>query len=72
LKNDIKQMDALIEQLLEGERLQHGHKTLPKRTSFTYLNPFTAQSTQLTETRRAQALVFTFANASPKLITVSC
>lgn len=28
LKNDIHQMDTLIEQLLEGERLQHGHKVL--------------------------------------------
>jgi signal transduction histidine kinase len=28
LKSDINQMDTLIEQLLEGERLQHGHKVL--------------------------------------------
>ncbi|MFO7551860.1 MAG: HAMP domain-containing sensor histidine kinase [Haliea sp.] len=28
LKNDIKQMDTLIEQLLEGERLQNGHNFL--------------------------------------------
>lgn len=28
LKNDINQMDTLIEQLLEGERLQLGHKVL--------------------------------------------
>ena len=28
ISNDIKQMDTLIEQLLEGERLQHGHKAL--------------------------------------------
>lgn len=28
IKNDIKQMDRLIDQLLEGERLQHGHKVL--------------------------------------------
>ena len=28
IRNDIKQMDRLIEQLLEGERLEHGHKAL--------------------------------------------
>jgi signal transduction histidine kinase len=34
LKNDIKQMDVLIEQLLEGERLQHSHKTLHLSTYY--------------------------------------
>jgi signal transduction histidine kinase len=34
LKNDIKQMDTLIEQLLEGERLQHGHKILHLSTYY--------------------------------------
>jgi len=34
LSNDIKQMNYLIEQLLEGERLQQGHKVLSLSTYF--------------------------------------
>mgnify|MGYP000082203038 CR=1 FL=1 len=34
LQNDIKHMDRLIEQLLEGERLQQGHKVLHLSTYF--------------------------------------
>jgi len=34
LKKDIKQVDELVEQLLEGERLQHGHEILHLSTQY--------------------------------------